>query len=154
MHKKRTIFLALLLGVLVLSPMAFADSGEQNETVLAVVDFPSLLSSVMDNDDLEHVTHEEVNDIAKELGYELVVNTATMELYLEGILDSISDFAREDITEKAEENLTDEEILGELDRDIEEIDGIETIREIIGDIEELIELPHVKNITQEIFNEL
>lgn len=153
MHRKN-IFLVLLLGVFVISPLALADSGEQTEIEVTLVDFPGLLSSVMGDEDIDNITHEIVNEIAMELGYELVVNTATMELYLEGILDTISDFAREDVTEKVEEILTEEEKIEELDMEIEDFDEIEEIREIFEDVEELMELPQVKDITQEIFNQL
>ncbi len=153
MHSKN-IFLFLLLGVLVISPLALADSGEENEIEIALVDFPSLLSSVMGDEDIENITHEEVNEIAKELGYEIVINTATMELYLEGILDTISDFEREDVTEKVEDILTDKEKIEELEVEIEEFVEIEEIREIIEDVEELLDLPQVIDITQEVLNQL
>ncbi|GEM_PF-1127110 len=153
MHRKN-IFLVLLLGVFVISPLALADSGEQNEIEVALVDFPGLLNSVMGDENIENITHEEVNEVAMELGYDLVVNIATMELYLEGILDTISDFAREEVTEKVEEILTDGEKIKELDMEIEDFDEIEEIREIIEDVDELMELPQVKDITQEIFNQL
>ncbi len=139
--QKRNIFLALLISILALSPLALADEGNETEKELALVDFPSLLSSVMADDDIEGVTHEEVDAIATDLGYEMVVNTATLELYLEGIVDTIADFSREDITEEVEELLVNE-------------DDDEGIRDHYNELEEITELPVVKDITQEIFNNL
>ncbi len=131
--KKGTFILAILIGALVLSPMALGETENQDELEIAVVDFPDLLSSVMADEDLEGITHEEVDAIAKDLEYEVVVNSATIELYLEGIVDTVSNFATEDVTEKVQDILPEDEL---------------------EDIDEFLDLPEVKNITQEIFNEL
>jgi len=128
---KRNLLLSLLLiGALIGGAPALADN-DNEQVELAVVNFSSLLGNVMADEDIEGITHEKVDLVAQDLGYDIVVNTATLELYLEGILDRVTDFAQNDVTEEVEE------IVGDKDS-----------------LEAITELPLVHKITDQVFNEL
>ncbi len=128
--KRNLLLSVLLIGVLLGGAPVLADN-DNEQVELALVDFPSLLGNVMADEDIEGLTHGEVDSVAQDLGYEIVVNTATLELYLEGILDRVTDFAQNDVTEEVEE------IVGDKDS-----------------LEAITELPRVHKITDQVFNEL
>lgn len=129
---RNTKLIILLVAVLTLSTGLVALANENNETEMALVDFTRVVNEVVEEDgEIEMLSQTEVGEIAKEMGYDLVVDKGTLEFYLDGFIDSITCMNLERVTEEVNEVVEDEKDLEE----IKEMDEVEVITEDI--IEEL-----------------
>ncbi len=129
---RNTKLVILLVAVLTLSTGLVAMAGENDEPEMALVDFTEVVNEVVEEDgEIEMLSQTEVGEIAKEMGYDFVVDKNTLEFYLDGVIDSITCMNLEGVTEEVNEVIQDKEELEE----IKAMDEVEVITEEI--IEEL-----------------
>lgn len=100
--------MVLLMAVILTLGVTVAAENDNNEKVepedikLAIVDFWHA-RDVVSEERVEGLSYQEVEEAAREKGYELVVNYSTIELYIDGILSEVSDLTDSNATEEVKE---------------------------------------------------
>ncbi len=137
----RSKLMLLFLAVILTLGVTAAADNDNNEKVepedikLAIVDFWHA-RDVVSEERVEGLSYQEVEEAAREKGYELVVNYSTIELYIDGILSEVSDLTDSNATEEVKEaiikgedyeNPTDPE-------EVEELKQLEWITIITEDV--------------------
>ncbi len=100
--------MVLLMAVILTLGVTVAAENDNNEKVepedikLAIVDFWQA-RDVVSEERVEGLSYQEVEEAAREKGYDLVVNYSTIELYIDGILSEVSDLTDSNATEEVKE---------------------------------------------------
>ncbi len=130
---KNNSFIFLLVLILTFSIGAVATANEDNEEIsLAIVSFTDVAGEVLEEGgEIEMLSQAEVGEITQEMGYELAVDATTVDLYLGGIIGTITCLNNEEVTEEVEEIIEGKE-----------------------EVEEVKELDEVKDLTEEVIEEL
>jgi len=123
----------LLIGLLVLGSWGALAAADDVE--LALVDFQELTNEIIEEGGpILGISEREVHEIAEDKGYDLIIDTTSIDFYIEGITESIFDMGGENVTEEIEEVVELDEI-----EDTEEIIEKEPVVDITGELIEFYE---------------